>query len=62
MTTFADNGSKQTESDAKIYTVQNFVLNAGIDNYNMFKLLKFCKDSKIAQKVCQPMHECYCFY
>lgn len=35
-----------------IYTVENFVLLAEIDNYNMFKIVKFCKDSKIGHRVC----------
>lgn len=39
------------KNDPEIFSVQDFVLKAGIDNYNMFKLLKFCRDSKITQKV-----------
>ncbi|KAK5643588.1 hypothetical protein RI129_007433 [Pyrocoelia pectoralis] len=35
----------------EIFTVENFVLTAEIDNYNMFKLLKFCRTSKIANKL-----------
>lgn len=42
---------KDGDTDTEIFKVQDFVIKAGIDNYNMFKLLKFCKDSKIAQKV-----------
>lgn len=42
------------EDEAKteeIFTVENFVLTTQIDNYNMFKLVEFCKNSKIAHKV-----------
>ncbi|XP_017769613.1 PREDICTED: putative ATP-dependent RNA helicase DDX11-like protein 8 [Nicrophorus vespilloides] len=35
----------------EISTLTSFVLTAGIDNYNMFKLIKFAKDSKISQKL-----------
>lgn len=41
--------TQKTEND--IFSIGNFVLAAEIDNYNMFKLIKFCKDSKIAHKV-----------
>ncbi|KAI4463622.1 dna repair dead helicase rad3/xp-d subfamily member [Holotrichia oblita] len=41
--------TKKNEND--IYSIGNFVLAAEIDNYNMFKLIKFCKDSKIAHKL-----------
>ncbi|KAJ8922586.1 hypothetical protein NQ315_007616 [Exocentrus adspersus] len=40
-----------TDNSTKVFTVQNFVLTAQIDNYNMFKLIQFCKDSRIAQKI-----------
>ncbi|KAK4886089.1 hypothetical protein RN001_002360 [Aquatica leii] len=36
---------------SEVYTVESFVLNAEIDNYNIFKLLKFCRDSKISNKL-----------
>ncbi|KAK9753886.1 DEAD 2 [Popillia japonica] len=41
--------TQKTEND--IFNIGNFVLAAEIDNYNMFKLIKFCKDSKIAHKL-----------
>ncbi|KAJ8943643.1 hypothetical protein NQ318_005645 [Aromia moschata] len=40
-----------TANSMEIFTIENFVLTAQIDNYNMFKLLKFCKESRIAQKI-----------
>lgn len=39
------------KTDSEIQTIPDFVSNAQIDNYNMYKLVKFCKDSKIAQKL-----------
>lgn len=39
------------EGETEIYTITNFISNAEIDNFNMFKLLRFCKDSRIAQKL-----------
>lgn len=39
------------EETTVIYTLENFVLSAQIEQYNFFNLLKFCKGSKIAQKV-----------
>ncbi|KRT83357.1 hypothetical protein AMK59_4066 [Oryctes borbonicus] len=38
-------------SENEILTIGNFVLSAEIDNYNMFKLVKFCKDSRIGHKL-----------
>jgi chromosome transmission fidelity protein 1 len=43
---------ESSETNTNTFTVENFVLTAKIDNYNMFKLVRFCKDSRIAQKVC----------
>ena len=43
--------SNKSDLTSEVYTVQNFVLSAEIDNYNMFKLLKFCRTSKIANKL-----------
>ncbi|KAJ8975064.1 hypothetical protein NQ317_005781 [Molorchus minor] len=40
-----------TTNSTEIFTIENFVLTAQIDNYNMFKLIKFCKESRIPQKV-----------
>ncbi|XP_028139738.1 ATP-dependent DNA helicase DDX11 isoform X3 [Diabrotica virgifera virgifera] len=40
-----------TENGTSISTIENFVLNANIDNYNMFKLTKFCKECRLAQKI-----------
>lgn len=48
---FTDNKYKENKDGTQIYTIQNFVFTAGIDNYNMFKLIEFCKNSKISQKV-----------
>lgn len=42
---------KKQDETTQVFTVANFVLSAGIDNYNMFKLVKFCRDSRISQKV-----------
>ncbi|KAB0799148.1 hypothetical protein PPYR_07028 [Photinus pyralis] len=41
----------ENQSKSAVYTVEAFVLSAEIDNYNMFKLLKFCRTSKIAHKL-----------
>ncbi|KAF5308905.1 hypothetical protein FQR65_LT00605 [Abscondita terminalis] len=41
----------QGNSQSEVYTVENFVLTAEIDNYNLFKLLKFCWDTKISNKL-----------
>jgi chromosome transmission fidelity protein 1 len=37
--------------DMKLYTLAEFVLSAEIDNINLYKLLEFCRNSKIAHKV-----------
>nr|CAD7392056.1 unnamed protein product [Timema cristinae] len=37
--------------DTKLYTLTDFVLSAEIDNLNIYKLLRFCQKSKIAQKL-----------
>ncbi|XP_021933898.1 ATP-dependent DNA helicase DDX11 isoform X2 [Zootermopsis nevadensis] len=37
--------------DTKLYTLAEFVLSAEIDNMNLYKLVKFCDSSKIAQKL-----------
>lgn len=39
------------ENSTKILTLEHFVLSAEIDNYNMFKLVKFSKETRLAQKV-----------
>ncbi|CAH2013425.1 unnamed protein product [Acanthoscelides obtectus] len=38
-------------SRIEIFTIDNFVSAAKIDNYNMFKLVSFCKDSRLAHKI-----------
>lgn len=50
------------EHNTEIFTLGNFVLTAEIDNYNMFKLVKFLKESKISHKLHSfintfPMHQ-----
>ncbi|KAJ1522967.1 hypothetical protein ONE63_002104 [Megalurothrips usitatus] len=40
-----------TVLENKIFTLPNFVLSAEIDNLNLFKLLEFCKSSKISHKL-----------
>nr|XP_023012289.1 ATP-dependent DNA helicase DDX11 isoform X1 [Leptinotarsa decemlineata] len=40
-----------TNNSTDIFTVENFVLTAHIDNYNMFKLVKFSRDCRLAQKI-----------
>ncbi|KAG5897915.1 hypothetical protein JTB14_014032 [Gonioctena quinquepunctata] len=40
-----------TNTSTDIFTIENFVLTAHIDNYNMFKLVKFSKDCRLAQKI-----------
>ncbi|XP_056637298.1 ATP-dependent DNA helicase DDX11 isoform X2 [Diorhabda sublineata] len=40
-----------TENGTRISTLENFVLETHIDNYNMFKLTKFCKECRLAQKI-----------
>ncbi|CAG9766636.1 unnamed protein product [Ceutorhynchus assimilis] len=39
------------EESTEIFVLEQFVLMAGIEQYNFFNLLKFCKSSKISQKV-----------
>lgn len=43
--------SKPEECEAKLYTVSDFILSAGIDNYNLFKLVDFCAKNKITHKI-----------
>lgn len=43
--------SSHKGTDSKIYTLADFVHAAEIDNYNLFKLLNFCKRSKLTHKV-----------
>ncbi|XP_025835047.1 putative ATP-dependent RNA helicase DDX11-like protein 8 isoform X3 [Agrilus planipennis] len=42
---------KSDDIKTQIFTIQDFVLQVGIDNFNIFKLLKFSKDSRIGQKI-----------
>ncbi|XP_015834926.2 ATP-dependent DNA helicase DDX11 [Tribolium castaneum] len=42
---------QSSEEKTDVFTIENFVLTAKIDNFNMFRLVKFCKDGRIAQKV-----------
>nr|CAH7753344.1 unnamed protein product [Callosobruchus chinensis] len=35
----------------EIFTISNFISTAKIDNYNIFKLVSFCKDARMAQKI-----------
>lgn len=44
--------SSRKGTEAKIFSLPEFVHIAGIDNYNLYKLLDFCQRSKIAHKVC----------
>lgn len=37
--------------DTKLYALAEFLLSAEIDNINIYKLLEFCRSSKIAHKV-----------
>lgn len=37
--------------DSKVYTLADFVHAAEIDNFNLFKILNFCKRSKLTHKV-----------
>jgi hypothetical protein len=37
--------------DMKLYTLAEFVLSAEIDNMNLYKLVQFCENSKLAHKV-----------
>ncbi|KAJ9588736.1 hypothetical protein L9F63_017971 [Diploptera punctata] len=37
--------------DTKLYTLADFVLSCEIDNMNIYKLLEFCQNSKIAHKL-----------
>lgn len=46
---FLEKDCKEETSD--IFSLENFVLCAGIDQYNFFNIVKFCKSSKLAQKV-----------
>ncbi|KAH1026433.1 hypothetical protein HUJ05_000103 [Dendroctonus ponderosae] len=39
------------DESTNISTLQSFVLAAGIDQYNFFNLIKFCKASRLPQKV-----------
>ena len=43
--------NQKTEEDTKLYTLPDFVTAAEIDNINLYRLLAFCKTSKIANKV-----------
>ncbi|XP_076257431.1 putative ATP-dependent DNA helicase DDX11-like protein 8 isoform X1 [Rhynchophorus ferrugineus] len=39
------------EDVVEISTLESFVVTAGIEQYNFFNLVKFCKNSKITQKI-----------
>ncbi|XP_066150180.1 ATP-dependent DNA helicase DDX11 [Euwallacea fornicatus] len=39
------------EEVTEILSLQSFMLSTGIDQYNFFNIIKFCKSSKLAQKV-----------
>ncbi|KAF5281968.1 hypothetical protein FQA39_LY00492 [Lamprigera yunnana] len=40
-----------TGNNSCVYTIEDFVLTAEFDNLNLFKLLKFCRDSRISNKL-----------
>ncbi|XP_039296292.1 ATP-dependent DNA helicase DDX11 [Nilaparvata lugens] len=42
---------KDNQDDAKVMVMYDFLLNACIDNLNMYNLLNFCKLSKLTQKL-----------
>lgn len=44
--------------DSKVYTLADFVHAAEIDNFNFYKILNFCKRSKLTHKV----HSFHIFY
>ncbi|XP_022912815.2 ATP-dependent DNA helicase DDX11 [Onthophagus taurus] len=41
----------ESEIKSQIFTVESFVLKAEIDNYNMFQLVTFSKESRLPQKL-----------
>ncbi|XP_060530615.1 ATP-dependent DNA helicase DDX11 [Cylas formicarius] len=43
---------KEVKEDVtEISTLENFVFTAGVGNYNIFDLIKFCKESRLSQKI-----------
>ncbi|KAL1138858.1 hypothetical protein AAG570_008920 [Ranatra chinensis] len=38
-------------TDSKLHTISEFIIHSEIDNYNLYKLLEFCKQSKITHKL-----------
>ncbi|CAH1159677.1 unnamed protein product [Phaedon cochleariae] len=40
-----------TCNTTEIFTLENFVLMGNIDNFNMFRLTKFCREARLAQKI-----------
>lgn len=45
---------KNEETQSEMYTEVNFILAAEIEDLDMHKLIRFCRDSKVAQKVSLP--------
>lgn len=44
-------GSKNDQLSTEIFTISKFMSVSEIDNHNMFKLTKFAKENKLAQKI-----------
>ena len=40
-----------TSNIVKLLTINNFLFEAKLDNFNMFKLLRYCKRSQISKKL-----------
>lgn len=47
----SETSNQKTEEDTRLYMLPDFVSAAEIDNINIYRLLVFCKNSKIAHKV-----------
>ncbi|BES92585.1 HELICc2 [Nesidiocoris tenuis] len=43
--------AEKVKPDTTLYTVSEFILSAGIDNYNLFKIVEFCRKNKISHKI-----------
>jgi chromosome transmission fidelity protein 1 len=42
---------KMPQNEVKLQSINDFLFDAHLDNLNLFKVLKYCKRSKISMKV-----------
>jgi chromosome transmission fidelity protein 1 len=47
----AEQQSTGSQDDTKLWTIHNFLFHTKLDNYNMFKVVQYCRNSQISKKL-----------